>query len=212
MLKKSLKYLLIVFLNLLLLSILLAWWTDEIELTLNEWVRPFEFVKLIGISIILCIALRLLIIFFRKKNVQPVSKRLKIAGLITVLLSSHFYCQYAPKIIHNRFINGKIRDRVAMKIEPSGLNGFKAHDLTIEEYNVLAKAKHFHAIAKEATAIQFAFDYDGFLPDYIFELDYDVPLNMKIDTFSYHNGRIDKYQLLDFKGVKQTVHYEEVLH
>ena len=51
MIKNSFKYLIIIFVNLSILTILLAIWTDKFELEFNDLVRPIEFLKLIGISI-----------------------------------------------------------------------------------------------------------------------------------------------------------------
>ncbi|MDI3319301.1 hypothetical protein [Pinibacter soli] len=213
MLKKSLKYLLIILINFLILNLLLLWWTDDIEL-ITGWARPVEFLKLSGFSLLACVLLRLLVVYFRRKNIQPVSKRLKIAAIVTILLSSYFYVHYFSKIRTNRFLNGQVRDSAAKKVRLSSkmVSGYKADNLTIQEYNELIKATWFPSLPKEATAIQLSYDYYIFPPDYVFSLSYDLPPTIKIDTFTYHDKNFEKSQHTYIESNVQKVDFEQMLY
>ena len=70
MLRKSLKYLLIVTVNLTVLTALLAFWTDKLELTFNDLVRPLEFLKILGFTALSLIGIRILVFYFRKKQMK----------------------------------------------------------------------------------------------------------------------------------------------
>jgi len=94
MLKKSSKYLIIALLNLTVLTILLALWTDRLELLFNDWVRPIEFLKIIGFSIASLIAMRIAVSFFRKRAITDRKTKLRIALILTFLASSYLYIDY----------------------------------------------------------------------------------------------------------------------
>ena len=78
MFKKSLKYLIIVFVNLILLTILLTIWTDKLELQFNDSVRPIEFLKLIGITILGIAILGNVVSVFRKLKINSVKRKIRI--------------------------------------------------------------------------------------------------------------------------------------
>lgn len=135
MIRKSTKYIVVVFVNLIILTGLLAYWTDFVELTFNSYVRPIEFLKIIGFTILSLIGIRIAIRFFRKRNTS-IKKRIQISALITILVSSFLYFNYSKKIYENRIQKRELRKELAMKIKPAkGLAyGTKANNLTFEEY------------------------------------------------------------------------------
>jgi hypothetical protein len=88
MLKKSVKYLFIAIINLIVLTGLLVLWADNLELIFDDWIRPIEFLKIFGFTLFSLIGMRFLVSYFRKRNIQGVKKRIKLACLLTVLISS----------------------------------------------------------------------------------------------------------------------------
>lgn len=131
MIRKSIKYLVIVLINLIILTGLLAYWTDFVELTFNSYVRAIEFLKIIGFTFLSLIGIRIAIGFFRKRNTS-IKKRIQISILITVLVSSFLYFDYSKNIYENRIQKRELRKELALKIEPAnGLAfGTKADNLT----------------------------------------------------------------------------------
>lgn len=211
MLKKSFKYLVIAIVNLIVLTTLLALWTDELEQRFNDFVRPSEFLKIIGFTIVALIGMRILVRFFRNKNITRTSFKIKISVLLTFLISSYLYIGYASKIYNNVIINGQFRQQIAKKIyDTKSLNGSKGENLTFKEYQQITKMFWFPELPSESSNIQYAYQYDGFLPDYFFSLTYDLPTQMKVDTIDYHKDDFTRYRnfkIIDDK--KRVTYYEE---
>lgn len=196
MLKKSLKYIVIVFANATLLTVLLALWTDRLELTFNDWVRPREFLKIIGFSILTLISIRIFVSYFRQRNIITTTSKIQISALLTFLISSYLYIDYTTKVVNNVVLNGQFRNQIADKIKPSNLlaNGTKADSLTITEYQQITKMNWFPKLPDEAFNINYTYGYDSFLPDYLFTLTYELPVQMKVDTINIKKGDFSKYQ------------------
>lgn len=211
MLKKSIKYLIIATINLIVLTALLAFWTDELELTFNDLVRPIEFFKILCFTVFSLIGMRLLVYYFRKNNIHNLTTKLKLASLLTFLISSYLYVDYSIKFVDNVIVNRQFRQQIADKIRPAnGLaNGTKAENLTIEEYQEIASMNWFPKLPIEATHIMYNYQYDGFLPDYSFTLTYDLPKEMNVESINFENGDFSKYQTFEIVGNKKRVTYNE---
>ena len=186
MIRKSIKYLVIVLINLIILTGLLAYWTDFVELTFNSYVRPIEFLKIIGFTFLSLIGIRIAIGFFRKWD-TPIKKRIQISALLTILISSFLYFTYLKKIYENRFLKEELRKELSMKIEPAnGLAfGTKADNLTFEQYEEITRIKWFPKLQKNADSISYYYTYDGFLPDYSFNVSYNLPKNVEVDSTEF---------------------------
>ena len=206
MIRKSIKYLIIVLINLIILTGLLAYWTDFVELTFNSYVRPIEFLKIIGFTFLSLIGIRIAIGFFRKRNTS-IKKRIQISALITILISSLLYFNYSKKVYENRIQKSDLRKELAMKIEPAnGLAfGTKADNLTFEEYQEITKIKWFPKLQKNADSISYFYTYDGFLPDYSFNVSYNLPKNIEIDSTEFKYGEIE----IDTIRNKKRISYSE---
>jgi len=211
MLKKSIKYLLIATVNLIALTALLAFWTDRLELTFNDLVRPLEFLKILGFTAFSLIGMRILVYYFRKKNIQTTRTKLKSAILLTFLISSYLYVDYSIKFVKNVIVNRQFRNEIADKIKPAnGLaNGTKAENLRIREYQEIARINGFQNLPIEATNIMYIYQYDGFLPDYSFSMTYDLPKEMKVDTINYRSIDFSRYQTFELIDNKKRVTYDE---
>lgn len=206
MIQKSIKYLVIVLINLIILTGLLAYWTDFVELTFNSLVRPIEFLKIIGFTLLSLIGIRIAIGFFRKRNTS-FKKRIQISALITILTSSLLYFNYSKKIYENRIQKRELREKLAMKIEPAnGLAyGTKANNLTFEEYQEITRIKWFPKLQKNADSISYYYTYDGFLPDYSFTVSYSLPNTIEIDSTEFKYGKIK----IETIGNKKRISYSE---
>lgn len=206
MIRKSIKYLVIILINLIILTGLLAYWTDFVELTFNSYVRPIEFLKIIGFTFLSLIGIRIAIGFFRKRNTS-IKKRIQISALITFLISSFLYYNFSKKIYENRIEKSELRKELAMKIEPANrlAYGTKADNLTFEEYQEITRIKWFPKIQKNADKISYYYTYDGFLPDYSFKVSYNLPKNAKIDSTEFKYGKIK----IDTFGNKKRITYSE---
>ncbi|CAN5578375.1 hypothetical protein BH11BAC5_BH11BAC5_28510 [soil metagenome] len=210
MLKKSYKYLVIAIVNLTVLTILLAIWTDELELRFNDSATLIEIIKIIGFTFLTLIGMRMLVSFFRNKNITRTSFKIKISVLLTFLISSYLYTGYIAKIYSNVIINGQFRRQIAKKISDTKmLNGTKGENLTFIEYQQITKMSRFPTLPAEASNIQYAYDYDGFLPDYSFSLKYDLPKEMKVDTIDYKNEDFTQFKSFEIIGDKKRVTYFE---
>ncbi len=203
----------IVFVNMLILTIMLAICTDAFELAFNNWVRPVEFLKLIGISLAGLLVLRIAVSIFRKSNINSFQKRKKISILLIVLMSSYFYVDYGIKIYSHRFANAELRDRVIEKrtsyVHPP--YGSEAKNLTGNEYVEITKTKWFPKLPENAKNISYSYSYDGFLPDYSLSIVYDVPKETKVDTLNYKDNTFSKTRTFELKEDHIRVTYTEYL-
>jgi len=211
MLRKSNNYLTVATVNLIVLTVLLAFWADELEQTFNFLVIPLEWLKILGLTALSIFGMRILDYYFRKKNINSARTKLISAIFLTFLISSYLYADYSIKFVKNVILNGKFRNQIADKIEPAiGLaNGTTAENLTIKEYHEIASMNGFPKLPVEATNIMYDYQYEGFLPDYSFSLNYDLPMEMKVDTINYINGDFSKYQTFELIDNQKRVTYEE---
>jgi hypothetical protein len=211
MLKKCLKYIVIVFVNATLLTALLVLWTDRLELAFNDWVRAMEFLKIMGFSILSLISIRILVSYFRQRNITTTTSKIQISALLTFLISSYLYINYTTKVVNNVILNRQFRNQIADKIKPLNLlaNGTKADSLTIKEYQQITKMYWFPKLPDEASNINYTYGYDGFLPDYLFTLTYDLPTQIKVDTINIKKGDFSKYQsFVTVDNIKRVTYSE----
>ena len=211
MLKNSFKYLIIAIVNLIILTVFLAFWTDELELTFNDWVRPREFLKIIGFSILSLLGMRILVSYFGYRNITSTRLKIKIAALLTFLISSWLYIDYSSKLISNVIVNGQFRTQIADKIRPlnESANRTKAENLTIKEYQEITKMYGFPKLPAQASNITFMYEDDDFLPDYLFTLTYDLPEQINVDSINYQKGEFSKYQSFVIADKKKRITYIE---
>jgi len=209
---KSAKYLIISLVNGAILSIWLALWTDDLELTFNQFVRPLEFLKILAVGFMALIAVRLYLLYLKKKGITTVRKKIKGAVVLTILISSYLYIVYAQRIVSNVIIKGTFRAQLAAKIKPWArlANGTQAAGLTIEEYQTIVALTGFPPLPLAANNIEYRYDFDGFLPDYSLQLSYDVPSETPIATYDHINGRYSNSQSVKVIGGIKRVTYGEV--
>ncbi|MEM6686440.1 MAG: hypothetical protein AAF617_11710 [Bacteroidota bacterium] len=184
--------------NLLVLTILLAIWTDPFEVAFNLGIRLFEFLKLIGISFLGLIVIRIAVTVFRKKQLYDIKKRIRISTYLIIGISSYFYVDYSIEIIDHRIIHANIRNSVMSKYNSfdSYPYGGTAANLTIQEYSEILKTTWFPELPKSAENIEYDYTYDGFLPDYSLTLKYDLPKHIHEIRSTTIRKHFIKYVLL----------------
>jgi len=114
------------------------------------------------------------------------------------------------KLVNNRIINRHLRNEIAAKTQSSDGNGTKANGLTIQEYHEISKLTWFPKLSDQATNINYSYQYDGFLPDYYFELTYNLPKETRVDTLYFQHGDFTRSQTVDVLADKLKVTYTEV--
>jgi len=209
--KRSFKYLIIVFANFLLLFALLNLWVDNFELEFNTDAIFIETLKLIGISVLSLIALGIAVLLYQQWNIKSLKRKMVISTLIVVVMSSHFYFTYGKKMYQHQFTNREVRTSALSKIKPyeGSWFGNKAEKLTSREYKEITKVKGFPELPEEAENISFDYEYEGFLPDYSFSLTYDVPLSIRVDTMKYKDRSSSKSRSFEVVGTIKRVKYSE---
>lgn len=109
-------------------------------------------------------------------------------------------------------INKDIRSAAAPKIKKSDwFYGTKAKGLTYDEYQEIRNENWFPNVPQQASNIDYYYEYEGFLPDYSFNLDYDLPKNMDVKTINHYQGEFSKTQSYTLIANKKRVSYSEYL-
>ena len=209
----SLKYVGVATGNMLVLTGMLALWTDPLELTFHELARPVEFLKVLGVSALALLAMFLLAFFLRRVSFTNVTKVI-VASLLTMAISSELYMSYSRCVLHNVIFQGRLRAQIAGKIRPSrGLaNGTKAGHLSIDEYREVARTAGFPDIPQTASDIKYDLQYDGFLPDFALDITYEVPQATKISSSEHSSRRYTRSQTVEVTGGNKRVSYHEEVY
>lgn len=156
------------------------------------------------------IAIRIAISFFHYRNITSVSFKIKIATILTFLISAYLYIDYSAKIINNVIIDRQFRNQISKKIIHSKLlEGTIGNNLTFKEYQQISKMYWFPTLPKEASNIQYSFSCEGFLNDYLFELTYDLPIETKVEAIDYNKSGFSKFQSSEIIDNKRRVTYSE---
>ena len=213
MLYKSLKYISIAIVNLILLLTLLLLWADRLMLifNVNEFIPVFEFIKLLGISFISLLGMRILVIYFREYKITDNWLKIKMSIGLTLLISSYFYITYSSKVIQNSIIDRRLRNGIVDKIVVVNSLETKAEHLTIIEYRELVKMSWFPQLPDEATDIEYTYWKELFLPDFSFTLSYSVPKEIAVEVIEDDSDKdYSKSQNFVIIGDKKRVtHIEE---
>ena len=210
---RSVKYLIVNLINAAVLTILLALWTDSLELELHPYIRPVEFLKVLAFSFLSLVCVGCYSLYLRKKGIKSVTARIKGAIILTVLTSSYLYITYTERVISNVITNGPFRAQLAEKIKPSvGLaNGTEAAGLTNREYQTVVALIGLPPLPLTAGNIAYQYQFDGFLPDYSLMLTYEVPRETRIVPYDHSKGNWSCTQSVSVTGNIQRVTHSESL-
>ena len=213
MLKKSLKYLAVAVINFLFLFLLLFSWVDALEVIFDSVKLIIELFKLIGMTLLGILVLGIASFIFRKLKITSVKRKIALSFLILILMNSLIYVDYGKKVYYNKFVNKELRSSVAKKVESktTGWKGTTGKQLTIREYQEILKVTNFPEIPEESENISYDYEWEGFLPDYSFDLVYHLPLDYKIDTMQYKSGTFSKNRTVEIVGNKKRVTHTEYL-
>jgi hypothetical protein len=183
--KKSLKYFLITGLNLMILTIMLAIWTDKVELVFYDIVRPLQFFILLCISLLNLVVMRIMVSILRRQNKQSLKKKIILSIIICLILSSFQYYTYSIKIFQNNIKNSEIRQSIESKITFDEPYLF-IKDLTFSEYNEIQKLRKFIPLPETSERIYLElYQQPGpFGQDFSIRINFVVPLNEEIETIN----------------------------
>lgn len=210
-LTKSLNYLTIAGINWLLLLVLAVLSTDELDEKFSDASISSHTFIITLFSLFALAITRIYIYIVRKKAVNRQTK-IRVAVVITFVVSSFLYFHYAIKCIVDGIINTELRKDMVTKISKSDwFYGTKGKNLSYEQYQIVLENERLIKIPKEATNIEYYYEYEGFLPDYYLSIDYDLPLSSKVKTIDYNDGEFTKSQDFVIKGTKKRVTYSEGL-
>jgi hypothetical protein len=214
MIRKSLKYFLIAFTALVIMTLLLAIWSSDcLVQNFKQLTRPTEFLIGLGLTV-----LSLLCMFFTRKLARRIiisrnefRNKIIFACMVTILVFGYKLVQYSYKIILYDFIHKVVRESACDKIQPYIYlaNGTMAKNLTKKEYDEIRNAASFPEIPVSATNIDYSYAFDGFLPDYIFTLTYKVPVGETVELINITNGDFSKSQSFVIQGNSKIVTYTE---
>jgi hypothetical protein len=208
----KLRYLALIFINALILLLFLFISIDKLEIILDDFIFEFEIFKIIGLTILSLLGIRILVAYFRWKKKYSKSIKQKISALLIFTICSTLYFNYSKKIIENGIVNRTFREQISQKIKFINDNEreTQTENLTFEEYQEIIKIKKwFPKISKEAKSISYYYGYDGFLPDHSFVLKYNVPKNIKIKIFDISDGDFTQSQKVEILKNSKNVEYSE---
>lgn len=189
------------------LTLLLAIWTDDLELEFNDFVRPLEFIKIIMFTFLSFVGMIILIRYFRKKNIHETRRKIKYAVITTIAICSYLYIGYFIKAAQNRLINAGLRKNIWNKVTPGVTK--KANSLSYAEYKEILKMTRFPAIPESAENISLQYYTEILLPDYFVEVIYYVPENENIREMNYEKGDFFIRTNVKVSGNWKKVTYEE---
>jgi hypothetical protein len=83
-----------------------------------------------------------------------------------------------------------------------------ADSLTYREYSIICNYQNLAIVPSEATNLSYSYSYERLLPDHDLSVEYEVPLNIEIDTFT-RGDRLQWSESLTFEIVngKKKVKY-----
>ncbi len=206
---RSLKYLLIVFANLIILSVLIVLWADPLQIRISQWQVAKGVLYILTVTFLSMIGIRILVAIFRRRHIE-IRKRIRISVIFTLLISSWLYFGYSIKAINNRIIYRNARSLALLKIRENnipGSSGFYAQNLTWDEYQQIAKIKGFKKVPKDASDIHISYTISGMQGDYQFDLEYHLPVGSKVDEIEYIVGDIIERQIMEETPEKVKVIY-----
>lgn len=130
-------------------------------------------------------------------------------SLVIVFMMMVFYVPligleklYAPRLILSSGLCAKFKPEHQLS------EGHSMYGLSINEYKLVQKYwKGFPDIPEQAFNINYQYSYDGFLPDCMFSMDYEIPLSVKVDTFSFRSSSTKEYNLVTIHDSSQKINY-----
>lgn len=207
--RESRDYLAIAGLNFLILTVLMVLWVDRIESLFGFLVLQIELLKIIGVTMLSLLGMRIAIKVFDKKKKYNKSQLLRVSVAVTVFISLFLYIDYSKKVYVNAILKRELRSSLSDKIVvyEGYPHGSYARNLTYHEYKEITNAKWFPMVQEYADSISYGYIYDGFLPDYSFDLSFNLPLEIDFDTLDFKYGKI---KIDTFGDIKRIVYSEYV--
>lgn len=128
-----------------------------------------------------------------------------------VLICSPVYVKLILKYKNDIITNTTIRTQIIKKTKKSNwFYGTSATRLTLTEYQEICKIYLFPKLPKEATNIDYNYEYEGFLPDYTLSITYNLPKAIYVKTIDYKDGQFSKSQSYTILNNTKRVTYNEL--
>jgi hypothetical protein len=211
MLKRSIKYLVIVFINAVALYLYLSYWPDKFDHDYGPFLYVLgEYLKIFAVSFIGLGLMRLLsYLIGRKTDERKIFLKTTLSVLVILALSTPLYWDYYNK--HLERVEDLLRQQLLSKISDGDFlaMGSRGSGLTRKEYSKLIELAGFPKIHETASQISYAHYFDGFLPDFLLKLEYVVPDTVKIDTVTINKPQYHKTIKTFSHAEGQKVVYEE---
>ena len=202
--------------NVLLLILFVFAWADSFERLFHDGVIWVEALKIGFCSMVVCLGLFILLIILNGKSID-LRKTYKYSIILTFVFSSYLYITYSVKIYQNRIHYAAIRASALSKAEKPAnwYIGSRGKGFSNEEYQEITRVRLFAPFPKlpvYATNISYAFHkVELLLPDFGFELTYDVPKENEVKLIKYESEGFAKHLTFeiigDLKRVKYVVEY-----
>ncbi|MFK8005045.1 MAG: hypothetical protein AB8H03_01685 [Saprospiraceae bacterium] len=212
--KKSIKYILIVFAFIILNFLFWKIGDDCLSNKINDKSNESVLTDLIFIGILALIMIGIARWIIGYLNFVPKTRNSKlILGVIVTFLIFGNTTIFNIKNITSRTLNDKNeRIKLCDKIRDANYlaYGTTAKELTFKEYNQIRNLLHLPFISNESYDISYLYSYDGFLPDYRLEISYKLPKEIKVEVYNKEEGydfgegrRIEEFEKYNL------VHYSE---
>jgi hypothetical protein len=209
------KYYFILLGNMVILKLLVLYWTSDCLVTYYSKNQSiYEIYKILGISILAWYTMRKFEKYSSKIRINKTEeiKKIILAVLIVTVFSSYKYIEYSKKIIAYKITHSELRENVCQKLSPHSdfIKSEGAENLSFSEYQEIKSLTPLPEIPKEADSINYSYVlFDDFLGDYTFVFWYVVPLEIDIDTSSIKKMSYSQSQYYEIKNNLKYVRYFE---
>lgn len=207
------KYLLLCILNAIVLVILLYLGQDKLMQAFASLDWTIGLLSILGFSI-LWMALLLI-----PAGILPgpfykiaLSWRRAILLVFGFCLSFGLYASYIKRLWAAQFDPDRISLCQKLEMRETNWINLSGKDIEFGEYQHLRKVGGFPEVPATATHIQFQYlKHDLLLNDYLFRLEYDLPLTEQVKEYSKKEKNVNWLQKVEKGSDSQHVHYEEVV-
>ena len=207
---KLLKYILIALLNTILLFYLMSYSFDDLAYIFDSHIS--DILNILLVTMLSIIGMRILVAYFRKKEIESVRTKIIASIVLTLLVSSFLYVNFSYHLVHNKILNRTFRCTLNRKLKPvmEGAHGELTKIncvLNSKEYQEISNSGVLPKLPIEATNIKLAYEHFNFLGDFSLHVIYDVPLNVEVKTIEKEGVDWSENQSFETVGSIKRVSY-----
>lgn len=212
--KKSLKYIAIASINLVLIWCL-TWLTlDDLHDHFTSGYFSFSYLPDAFLFAVTLLVMKFLSIWINNKRPNWLTKRkILYASAWTILISAYVYFGLLSTLVQHHIIQD--RDWVETKFQGGSehfFNGGSGAGLAYSEYQVLVEEYSFRSIPAEARNISFSYWYEGFLPDFSISLTYDLPADYDVKPLDVEEDQYERSRVWSIEDGVLRVRENEFRH